>query len=116
MVSVSVFDPKLLVAVSVTVYVPLVVYRWLGFCVVAVPPSPKFQLHEVGPLVDRSVKETTPVQLEVTLAEKLATGGVEIDWQPSELRSETLEPPALNKERLRAFCPLVNIYIQASSV
>ena len=40
-----------------------------------VPPSPKFQLQEEGPLVDKSVNITAPVQVEVSLTVKFADGG-----------------------------------------
>jgi hypothetical protein len=47
-----------LVAVKVTVNVPAAVYWWDGFWVVAVTPSPKSQLHDVGAFVEVSVKLT----------------------------------------------------------
>jgi hypothetical protein len=49
------FEPAVLVTVSVTVFVPAVVYVWLGFCDVEVPPSPKFHSHDVGDPVEVSV-------------------------------------------------------------
>ena len=36
-----------MVAVRETLYVPGIKYVWLGFWVVEVPPSPKFQLQDV---------------------------------------------------------------------
>jgi hypothetical protein len=51
----TLLEPVLLMAVRVTVLDPAVVYVWLGFWAVLVDPSPKVQLHEVGPPVDVSV-------------------------------------------------------------
>ena len=53
---VQVFWPEALYAVSDTVYVPTALYGWVGFCMVAVPPSPKFHDQAVGEFVDRSQK------------------------------------------------------------
>ena len=61
---------------SATVYEPVVLYVWLGFCAVDVPPSPKVQLQLVTVGEDRSEKFTvsgpTP---EVGLPLKFAVGG-----------------------------------------
>jgi hypothetical protein len=57
-VRVVLFEPDALVAVRVTVFDPAVVYVWLGFRVVEVAPSPKFQDHAVGVPVDVSVNVT----------------------------------------------------------
>jgi len=48
--------PAALVAVRVTVNVPEDLKECCGFWSVEVPPSPKFQDHEVGELADVSVK------------------------------------------------------------
>jgi hypothetical protein len=48
-------EPELLATVKVTVLAPAVAYVWLGFWRVEVDPSPKAQLHDVGPPVDASV-------------------------------------------------------------
>src|SRR5205809_2989283 len=53
--------PTELVAVRETLYVPGPKYVWLGFWMVEVPPSPKFQLQDVmgvPPVRDRSVNCT----------------------------------------------------------
>jgi hypothetical protein len=50
--------PVAFLTVKVTVYAPAVEYLCDGFLRVAVPPSPKFQSHEVGELVDVSVNVT----------------------------------------------------------
>jgi hypothetical protein len=52
------FDPVLLVTVKVTVFNPVVVYEWLGFRDVFVPPSPKFHCQEVGVPAEVSVNCT----------------------------------------------------------
>ena len=57
-VRVVLFDPEALVAVRVTVFAPAVVYAWLGFWEVLVPPSPKFHCHEVGLPIEVSVNAT----------------------------------------------------------
>jgi hypothetical protein len=66
------------VAVSVTLNTPAVEYVTTGFWatdVDGVPPG-KLQFHEVGELVERSVKLTVaPAQMVVGLPVKLATGG-----------------------------------------
>jgi hypothetical protein len=52
---------ELSVTVAVAVYVPAVLYVWLGFCaVLAADPSPKFQLYVYGgvPPVPVLVKAT----------------------------------------------------------
>jgi hypothetical protein len=60
----------------VTVYNPSFKYVYTGFCCVLVPPSPKFQSHAVGLLLDKSVKLTvkssTPKSGD---ARKFAEGG-----------------------------------------
>jgi len=57
-VLVVLFDPEALVAVSVTVFAPVVVKAWLGFWEVLVDPSLKFHCQKVGPPVDVSVNCT----------------------------------------------------------
>jgi hypothetical protein len=54
-VLVVLFDPEALFTVMVTVLDPAVVYEWLGFWAVLVPPSPKFHCQEVGVPADVSV-------------------------------------------------------------
>jgi hypothetical protein len=51
---VTVLLPPAFVEVSVTVYVPAVVYVCTGLCSVDVPPSPNDQAHDVGEFVDAS--------------------------------------------------------------
>ena len=57
-VLVVLFDPEALVTVRVTVLDPAVVYEWLGFWDMLVPPSPKFHCQEVGVPADVSVNCT----------------------------------------------------------
>jgi hypothetical protein len=57
-VAVAEVEPPLLVAVSLAVYVPAVLYVCDGFCAVDVPPSPNSQDHDVGEPVEVSVKLT----------------------------------------------------------
>ena len=67
--------PLLLVAVSITVYVPGVIYEADGFCNVEVPPLPRSQCQLVGLPVLWSVNcTTTGEHPDVLLAEKEATG------------------------------------------
>ena len=64
-----------MLTVSDTVKVPPDVYWWLGFHSVDVLPSPKFQCHEVGELVLKSVNDiVTGACPPVLLALKSATG------------------------------------------
>ena len=75
---VTVLEPPLFVAVSVTLKTPEEEYVTTGFCatdVEGVPPG-KLQFHDVGELVEPSVKVTVPpAQTVVGLAVKFATGG-----------------------------------------
>ena len=48
-------EPVGLDATRLTLYVPGVVYWWLGFWLLDMPVSPKAQLQPVGVCVDRSV-------------------------------------------------------------
>jgi len=57
-VLVVLFDPELLVTVRLTVLDPAVVYEWLGFWDVLVPPSPKFHCQEAGVPAEVSVNWT----------------------------------------------------------
>ena len=79
-------------------------------------PSPKFHNQDVGVPVDKSVKLIIPVQLLVLLAEKFAIGKGVTAWQPKEVVNDARAPPVANNALLRAYWPLVNIYMQASSV
>ena len=54
---------------------PLAEYKCVGFWAVDVPPSPKFQLHDVGEPVELSVKVTSNGAVpDVGIPVKLATG------------------------------------------
>jgi hypothetical protein len=55
---VAAFVPDAFPTVRVTVKVPAAAYVWVGFWLVLVPPSPKFQDHVVGDPVDASVNCT----------------------------------------------------------
>ena len=78
-VFVSVSEPKALDATNVTEYTPGSSYVTVGFCsfeVAGVPPS-KVHCHDVGMLVDKSVKFTEPpIDTNVSDAEKSASGGM----------------------------------------
>ena len=63
-------------ATRVTLYKPFEEYVWEGFCKVLPFESPKSQSHEVGELVDKSIKFIKPLHVEVVLASKSATGGM----------------------------------------
>ena len=76
LVDVFILLPKLLVAVSFTVYVPLVRYFLVGFLKVEVVASPNSHNQEVAPPVDLSVNVINPEQVLVSLAVKLAVGAV----------------------------------------
>ena len=52
---VTVVVPLALLADRLTAYRPVAAYWCMGFCRVLVVPSPKFQSHEAGKLVLRSV-------------------------------------------------------------
>ena len=68
--------PWLFLAVRETVYLPFLVYVWIGFLTAEKAPSPKAQLHEVGDPVLLSVNVTLRGTFpEVREAEKSATGG-----------------------------------------
>jgi hypothetical protein len=74
-VFVIVLLPAALVAVSVTVYVPMLVYICEGLSAVAVLPSPNDHIHDVGVLVDSSIKSTSHGAVpEVAFAANAATG------------------------------------------
>jgi hypothetical protein len=67
--------PALSVTFSVTAYVPAAAYVWLGFAVVAVPPSPNVHARAVivpSESVDVSVKLATSM---FALDVKFAVGG-----------------------------------------
>ena len=76
MTAVFVPEPPPLLAINLTVYVPGVVYVWLGFRDVDVPVSPNVHAQLVGEFDEVSVKFTvngaTPL---VGVAVKLAVGG-----------------------------------------
>jgi len=64
-----------LVTVSVTVYVPALVYVWEGFCEVDVPPSPNDQTQDVGEFMEESTNCTVSgASPDVTEATKNAVG------------------------------------------
>ena len=74
-VLVIVLLPAVLVAVSVTVYVPTLVYVCDGLSVEEVLPSPNDHSHDVGEFVDSSMKSTASGAVpEVAFAAKAATG------------------------------------------
>jgi len=76
-VRLTLLEPELLVTVKVTVLDPAVVYVWLGFWDVLVPPSPKLHCQEVGLPVDVSVNWTDwPVAGEAGLKVKEAASAV----------------------------------------
>ena len=67
--------PAALVAVSVTVKLPLLVYVWNGFWAVEKPPSPNDHTHDVGEFVEESTNWTARgAGPEVTFETKAATG------------------------------------------
>jgi hypothetical protein len=73
----SVSDPAAFEAVRLTLYVPGLVYVWLGFWALELVPSPKSQLQLVGLSVELSLKETASGALPlVGLALKSAVGAV----------------------------------------
>jgi hypothetical protein len=57
-VLVALLDPEAFVTVKLTVLDPAVVYEWLGFWAVLVPPSPKFHCQDVGVPAEVSVNCT----------------------------------------------------------
>jgi hypothetical protein len=60
-----IFDPAEFAAVRFTVLNPELVYWCCGFCNSLYTPSPKDQFHEVGVLLDTSVKNTVSGTLPV---------------------------------------------------
>ena len=71
--------PAELVAVNLTVYVPALEYVCDGFWEMSALPSPKFQFHEVGVLVELSVNVTVNGALpEVGVPTKLVMGGTTV--------------------------------------
>jgi hypothetical protein len=74
---VTVSTPAPFDAVSVTVYVPAVVYVCTGLRSVDVPPSPKDQAQDVGEFVDESMNLTFSGTLpSLTFEMNAATGAV----------------------------------------
>ena len=69
--------PAAFLAVSLTVYLPVLLKVCTGFCSIEEVPSPKLQLHETSDPVLLSVKVTfNGILPEVGVAEKAATGGL----------------------------------------
>ena len=75
---VTVFEPAEFVAVKFTLYVPTVLYTWVGFCEVDVLPSPKFHNQDVGELIEVSKNDTLNPAMPLVdpRALKLATGAI----------------------------------------
>jgi hypothetical protein len=103
-VRLTLLKPELLVTVRVTVFNPVVVYVWLGFWDVLVPPSPKFHCQEVGVPVDVSVNWTDwPVAGEAGLKVKEAVSTVAMVT----VQLTLLEPELLVTVRVTVFNPAV---------
>jgi hypothetical protein len=66
-VFVAVALPAAFFTVKLTVYFPAFVNVWETLCVIAVVPSPKFQIHDVGELVLVSVNEIALIVVPVVV-------------------------------------------------
>jgi len=100
-------EPELFVTVRVTVLDPAVVYVWLGFWDVLVPPSPKFHCQEVGVPAEVSVNCTDcPAAGEAGLKVKEAASAV----VTVTVRLTLLEPELLVTVKVTVLDPAV-VYV-----